>query len=210
MLTFGKVIRILMNRRGLTGRQLSEQIGISPTSVSKILTDQSKPRQITLTRLIKTLCTNAEEEQMVIRGFTGAESLEEEPSRPLPNDEQLERERAERFLEVKAQSIAFKKSVARELDKIGVKYTQDYCECIYVTDFLIEKDGKRIALECKFNVQREFEKAVMIASLIRENLQCEEVIIVIPYESELSKTKGDGPPLDGVRVLEVKELEEVF
>ncbi|HOO93256.1 MAG TPA: hypothetical protein PKX94_07295, partial [Opitutales bacterium] len=156
----------------------------SPTSVSKILTDQSKPRQITLTRLIKTLCTNAEEEQMVIRGFTGAELLEEEPSRPLPNDEQLERERAERFLEVKAQSIAFKKSVARELDKIGVKYTQDYCEGIYVTDFLIEKDGKRIALECKFNVQRDFEKAVMIAKILKEQFTLDAVYIVIPFTTD--------------------------
>ncbi|NLX26206.1 MAG: helix-turn-helix domain-containing protein [Lentisphaerae bacterium] len=184
MLTFGKVIRILMNRRGLTGRQLSEKIGISPTSVSKILTDQSKPRQITLTRLIKTLCKDPEEEQMVVRGFTGAELLKEEPSRPLPTDEQLERERAERFLEVKAQSIAFKKSVARELDKIGVKYTQDYCEGIYVTDFLIEKDGKRIALECKFNVQRDFEKAVMIAKILKEQFTLDAVYIVIPFTTE--------------------------
>lgn len=208
MLTFGKVIRILMNRRGLTGRQLSEQIGISPTSVSKILTDQSKPRQITLTRLIKTLCTNAEEEQMVVRGFTGAESLKEEPSRPLPTDEQLERERAEQFLEMKAQSIAFKKSVARELDKIGVKYTQDYCEGIYVTDFLIEKDGKRIAMECKFNVQRDFEKAVMIASLIKEKFNCNEAYIVTPYQSELSMISRNDRGVSEVWVLQLKDLHE--
>lgn len=158
---------------------------------------------------MKTLCANTEEEQMVVRVFAGAELLEKESSRLLPNDELLERDRAERSLEVKAQSIAFKKSVMRELDNLGVKYTQDYCEGIYVTDFLIEKDGKRIALECKFNVQRDFEKAVMIASLIRENLNCEEAIIVIPYESELSKTQGDGTPIGGVRIVEVKEIKSI-
>jgi hypothetical protein len=44
-------------------------------------------------------------------------------------------------------------------NETGVKYTLDYCGGINGTDYLIWKDGKRTALECKFNVQRDYEKA---------------------------------------------------
>lgn len=68
--------------------------------------------------------------------------------------------------------------MARELDKAVIEYKQDYCEGIYSTDFLIERDGKRIALECKCNVGRNFEKTVAIAELLREKLGCDSVITV--------------------------------
>lgn len=84
--------------------------------------------------------------------------------------------------ECKTQSIQFKRSVARELDKVGLAYQQDYCEGIYSTDFLIEQGGKRIALECRFNVQRDFERAILSAKVIREELRCDTVITVTPFD----------------------------
>ena len=50
-------------------------------------------------------------------------------------------------------------------DKAVIKYRQDYCEGIYSTDFLIEKDDKRMALECKANVERDIAKTVTQAEL---------------------------------------------
>ena len=100
--------------------------------------------------------------------------------------EKAEMERAERFLEVKSQSIAFRRSVARELDQGGLTYEQEFSQGIYVTDFLIRIGGKRIALECKFNVQRDFDKTLTISKILKERLQCEQVYIVVPFLDDLS------------------------
>lgn len=84
--------------------------------------------------------------------------------------------------ERKTQPIQFKRSVARELNKAGLDYVQDYCKGAVSTDFLIERDGKRIALECRFNVQRDFERAVLTAKVLREALGCDSVITVTPFD----------------------------
>lgn len=184
--TLGDVVRLMMERRGLTGNRLAADIGISPTSVSKIVTGASQPKQVTFSRLMKRLCTSPAEEQMLIRAFTGSvESLPEETPIDDERNRKEERERCERFLEVKTLAIAFKRSVARELDRAGVSYKADYCQGICSTDFLIERDGKRIALECKFNVQRDFEKAITIAGILKERLTCDDVFIVVPFYDEV-------------------------
>jgi hypothetical protein len=38
-----------------------------------------------------------------------------------------------------------------------------------------------VALECKFNVHRDFEKTGTIAKLLKENLKIDSVLIVVPY-----------------------------
>ena len=106
---------------------------------------------------------------------------------------------------MKSQSIAFKRSVARELDKAGLSYKQDYAEGVFVTDFLIEQDGKRVALECKFNVHRDFEKTGTIAELLKENLKIDSVLIVVPYGMD-SVTKESS----GLTIVELSELAEFF
>ena len=212
----GEVLRDLLKQRNMKAVELGVKIGVSPTSISKILTGVTRPRQNTFTRMCQELCETKEDERRLVSAFTGTELFREEdpatyhakPQDLDAKEKEILRLRAEQFLEMKAQSIAFKKSVARELDKIGVKYTQDYCEGIYVTDFLIEKDGKRIAMECKFNVQRDFEKAVMIASLIKEKFNCNEAYIVTPYQSELSMISRNDRGVSEVWVLQLKDLHE--
>ena len=200
MRTFGDTVRLLMARRGLTGAALSREIELSKTSISKILQGHSKPKQVTFSLLMKALCTTPEEEQMMLKGFTGeayelpeliveeTETNEAEvPSAERDNysqseyNRQMEVQRAERYLEMKTQSIAFKRSVARELNNAGISYEQDYCEGIYSTDFLIERDGQRLALECKFNVHRDMEKAVTVAEILLEKLSCDQVSIIVPF-----------------------------
>lgn len=183
MNAFGDSLRTLMDAKAVTGVQLAADIGITQTSVSRILNGQSRPRQVTLTRIMKRLCESKQEEQALIRAYTGFDDSFPEES-ILEEDEKNEEEelaRAERYLEMKAQSIAFKRSVARELDKSRIPYKEDYCEGIYVTDFLIERNGNRSALECKFNVHRDFVKALTIGQLLHAKLRCKEVIIAVPY-----------------------------
>jgi hypothetical protein len=172
-----------MARRQLNGVQLSEDIGISETALSRIVQGHSKPKQVTLTRLMKRLCTSTHEEQMILRAFTGrlAEALGEEAVATDPRNPAEERERVERWLEARTQAITFKNAVGRELDKAGVAYRRDVCEGIASVDFLIERSGKRIAVECKFNVARDFEKTVGIADRLHELLRCDRTVIVVPF-----------------------------
>ena len=98
-----------MARRQLNGVQLAEDIGISETALSRIVQGHSKPKQVTLTRLMKRLCTSTHEEQMILRAFTGrlAEALGEEAVATDPSNPAEERERVERWLEARTQAITF-------------------------------------------------------------------------------------------------------
>lgn len=182
MNSFGDALRALMESKKVSGLKLAEDIGISPTSVSRILNGQSRPRQVTLSRILKALCQDRSEEQALLRAYSGLDTLPEEQAVNDERNAQAEEERVRRFLEVKTQSILFKRSVARELDKAGIEYLQDYCKGAVSTDFLIEHGGQRIALECRFNVQRDFERAILSAKVIREELECNSVITVTPFD----------------------------
>jgi transcriptional regulator with XRE-family HTH domain len=183
----GETIRILMGRRKLTGAKLAEDIGLSATSVSRIITGHSKPKQVTLTRLMKRLCASAEDQQMLLRAFTGLKApAGEEPLADDPRNAIEERERVERWLEARTQAITFKDAVARELDKARIVYRRDVCDGIASADFLIERGKVRVALECKFNVGRDFDKTLGIARLLCELLHCDRVIIVVPFVAEFA------------------------
>lgn len=198
---FGDTLRHLMELKEVTGVQLSAEIGLTTTSISRLLNGQTRPRQVTLTRLMKYLCETKAEEQSLLRAYSGLETL---PQEAVLDDEKIaqeERERALRYLEMKSQSIAFKRSVARELDKAGLTYKQDYAEGVFVTDFLVERNGERTALECKFNVHRDFDKTGTITELLKENLKIDSVLIVVPYAMD-SVTK-ESP---GLTIVELSEL----
>ncbi len=186
-----------MSRRKLTGAQLAEDIGLSATSVSRIITGHSKPKQVTLTRLMKRLCASPDDEQMLLRAFSGLKApAMEEPVSDDPRNTLEERERVERWLEARTQAITFKDAVARELDKAGISYRRDVCEGIASADFLIEHGSRRIAIECKFNVSRDFDKTLGIARLLRELLRCDIVIIAVPFEGAfVSMARSDAPSI---------------
>lgn len=196
-------MRHLMELKGVTGVQLSAETGLTTTSISRLLNGQTRPRQVTLTRLMKYLCETKAEEQSLLRAYSGLETLPEETVLDDEKNAQEERSRALRYLEMKSQSIAFKRSVARELDKAGLSYKQDYAEGVFVTDFLIEQGGQRLALECKFNIHRDFEKTGTIAELLKENLKIDSVLIVVPYGMD-SVTKESS----GLTIVELSELAE--
>ena len=176
---------------------MSEDIGLSTTSVSRIITGHSKPKQVTLTRLMKRLCASPDDEQMLLRAFSGLKAPAiEEPVSDDPRNTLEERERVERWLEARTQAITFKDAVARELDKAGITYRRDVCEGIASADFLIEHGSRRIAIECKFNVSRDFDKTLGIARLLRELLRCDIVIIAVPFEGAfVSMARSDAPSI---------------
>jgi len=201
----GIVIKQLIRKQKLTGQEVAKQIGITPPNLSQIINGHAKPRQGTFTKLCQVLGNDKKDEKLLVDAFLRVKEGAPEAEPMDPEDyKNAEIERAERFLEVKSQSIAFKRSVARELAAGGASYQQDYCEGIYVTDFLVEQDGKRIALECKFNVQRDFDKTTTITTLLKEQFKCDEIYIVVPFlEANPNSPKQAG-------VLELRDLLSVL
>jgi transcriptional regulator with XRE-family HTH domain len=201
-----EALRDLMDRRKMTGAKLAEEIGISATSVSQILTGKTKPRQVTLSRLIKVLCDSAQDEQALLAAY---ESLGDAkiPTTPVVDDEQnaaTEDERVRRFMEMKATAVAFRKQVVAALDKLKLPYQQDVASGGVITDLLIERSGKRIALECRANVKRDLEKSLVSARIVRDGLKCDRVFIVVP---EFNSDLRDGCfSEDDIRDVELRHL----
>jgi len=197
-----------MSRRGLTGAQLGEEIGLSATSVSRIIQGHAKPKQVTLSRLMKRLCVSPEDEQLILRAFTGVTvPAVEEPVSDDPKNTAAERERVERWLEARTQAITFKNAVARELEKAGITYRRDACDGIASADFLIDVRGKRVAIECKFNVSRDFDKTVGVARLLRELMRCDFVIITVPFEGDFAASaQTDSPTIQVLTIAETARL----
>lgn len=204
MKKLGDAIRSLMETKDVTGVQLAADIGLTATSISRILNGASRPRQVTLSRLMKRLCDTREEEQSILRAYSSI--LEGVPEESVVEDEENRREeiaRCKHFLEIKTQSISFKNSVARELAKAGIEAKQDYCEGLFSTDFMIERYGKRIALECKFNVHRDGEKTRIIADLLLKNMKVDSVLIIVPYGMDIITHESTG-----LTIVELSELAE--
>lgn len=173
----------------MTGVRLAEEIGISATSVSQILTSKTRPRQVTLSRMMRVLCQNNKDEQALLSAY---ESLGKTklPVSPAFNDEAnaaTEEERVRRFLEMKATAVAFRNKVDGVLDQSSISYQSDFTKGSVITDFLVKAGGKRIALECRANVKRDLEKSLVSARIIRDELKCDLVVIVVPKLNDALK-----------------------
>lgn len=190
----GDALRVLMERRDITGLALAGKIGISPTSISRILNGVSRPRQGTLSKLIEALCSTPEDQQLVISGYTGLpDAVEEEPavSTPAGQISVAELDRVARYLELKTLSIDFRESVARTLTEGGISFDSYARSGNVVTDFLVSGPS-RTAIECKFNVNRDWEREIGTALLLKRHLPCDRIVVVVPYENEISHTYREG------------------
>ena len=203
-------LRDLMDRRKMTGTRLAEEIGISATSVSQILTGKTRPRQVTLSRMMKRLCENSADEQALLAAYDalGRTKLKVTPVFDDEANAATEEERVRRFLEMKATAVAFRKEVAKALNQIPIRYQSDFTKGAVITDCLIEQNGKRIALECRANVQRDLEKSLLSARIIRDEFKCDQVLIVVPSHDE----KIDDLSLDEseIKLLALRNLAETI
>lgn len=206
--TLGDFLRLLMERRDLTGLVLAERVGISPTSVSRILNGATRPRQGTLTKLIEVLCLTPEDQQLILRAYSGLpDVIEEEPaSFTLSGDlPAAELDRVARYLELKTLSIDFRESVARTLTDAGIAFLSYARKGSVVTDFLLTGPA-RTAIECKFNVNRDWEREIGTVILLKQYLPCARVLVVVPYHNAQTKASAAHFAAAGDAVLTPGEL----
>lgn len=206
MSQFGDVLRIQMERKKLTGQQLSAKIGLSQTSVSKILKGHSKPRQTTLTRILQNLCDTPEEERPLLNAYSGAAfDLPEESVAESPANYQADRERIERYMEMRTQAMSFKNALARVLRENDFKYQRDYCEGNFSIDFLVQIGEQQIALESKFNTNRDLEKSIGLAQRFLANTKSTVTIVVVPYIDHVVDAISETHPAN----VEIVPLQEI-
>lgn len=180
--------------------------------MSRIINGGAKPRPSTVTKLIHALCHSHDEYQNVIACYEGgAEKLQEIPGflewKPNPEDE---RARAKRYLQIKSESIKFADAVERELIRLGLNYERNVFAGDLVADFVIRVARSKVAVECKYNVSRDWDRTFPTVKLLQEGLPCDEVVIAIPYENELVRKARDEIKSVGGQIVSLENLKEVL
>jgi transcriptional regulator with XRE-family HTH domain len=202
------VLRDVIERRGVKQKALAKQIGISESSFSLILNARARPRQITITRLMQQLNCTPEEQQAIVAAYDHAEDVElplkpTSPERPIPEDEM---DRVRRYMEVKSMSVAFEQDVEKVLRDAGVAYEHPYRRDPYICDFYLPGPPST-AIDCKFNVNRDWDRTVATVRLLKENLGVEEVWILVPYTNEMSQSALRGfPEVKTTLVISIPDL----
>lgn len=196
----------------MTQVHLGKQIGLSEPALSKIVNGKVKPRPITVTKLIHVLCHTKEEYQNIIACYEGgAEKLKEIPEflewKPDAKDEQA---RAQRYLQVKAESIRFAKAVEEKLRETGLPFERDVFANDLVADFVVSGPSGKVIIECKYNVNRDWDRTVATVRLLKANFTCDRVVVVVPHRTKTVKeAKGEVKRAAGC-VIPLENLKELL
>jgi transcriptional regulator with XRE-family HTH domain len=189
MKSFGNTIKLLLMDRGITAKEFAGRINLSETSLSKIVQGVSKPRQANLTRIIEELCETPEEQQQLIAAYARIQDALSDEAAQLDQAvyDRVEEDRVRSYLQAKSQSIAFRESVAAELTDAGINFQGPHQNQDIICDFFIPGTPS-IAIECKSNPSRDWDRTITSARLLRQELPCDQVFVVVPALEAISKT----------------------
>lgn len=202
----GEALRQLMGRRGLSQTDTAVQVGLSETALSLIVNGVNRPRQKTFSKLLNRLAQTQGERNFLMDAYVELDNGEssgppvlpdetvEETAAPFADeddtDDEDERAKvvdpAERYLEVKAQSIAFERDVEHLLHSARIPYIHPFVSEKIACDF-VTKTKTKIVIECKVNLNKGWDRLLGQCMLLRDNLPAKEVVIVVPYHNQVSK-----------------------
>lgn len=187
MTLLGNRIKFLLAQRKLTAKELAHRVNLSETSISKLVNGITKPRQANFTRIIQELCEKPEEVQQLLAAYAQIdEELEDEQQQMDPEVYQrLEEDRVRSYLQAKSQSIAFREQVAVDLQQSGVTFLGPHQHQEIICDFFVPGPPS-IAIECKANPNRDWDRTLTSAQLFRAELPCDEVVLVVPSLAKIS------------------------
>jgi transcriptional regulator with XRE-family HTH domain len=201
----------LIDARGLKQKALAAQVGLTESSLSMILNAKARPRQLTLTRLLNRLNCTPEEEQTVLSAYDHAEGadLPLRPGlreKPIPPDEL---ERVRRYLKIKAESMAFEDTVEGILKESGLSYERGFRGEQIICDIFIPGPPK-VAIECKYNVKRDWDRTLATAHVLKEGFSCDAVIVVVPSEVVFDPGMGEIIESSGCHICGLNKLESLL
>lgn len=204
----GAFLKEIVDQRGLRQKALAAKIGITEASLSNILNGKARPRQLTLTRLIQQLDATPQEQQRLLAAYDHTEMAElpvrpASPEQPIPQDEI---ERVKRYMEIKSMSVTFQDDVEKELVRTGLYFERAHRQENIICDFLLT-GPPRIAVDCKYNLNRDWDRTVASVKLLKEHLELEVVLIVVPYENDATLAEADRINMHGGKIVSVADLE---
>lgn len=211
MSLFGNTTKFLIAKRGMTAKELAVRINISETSLSKIVKGLTKPRQANLTRIIQELCETPAEQQQLLAAYGQVEDVLPEDSKQLNSEvfKQLEEARVRRYLQAKSQSIAFRESVATALTDAGVAFQGPHQNQDIICDFFIP-GSPSVAVECKSNPTRDWDRTITSARLFLSELPCDEVLVAVPSLEAISKNDQKRVRAASVEIIPLSKLSSCF
>lgn len=188
MKSFGNTVKLLLMDRGITAKEFAGRINLSETSLSKIVQGVSKPRQANLTRIIEELCETPEEQQQLIAAYARIQDTLSDEATQLDQAayDRVEEDRVRRYLQAKSQSIAFRESVSAALAETGVQFQGPHQNEDLICDFFVP-GSPSIAIECKSNPTRDWDRTITSARLFRQELPCDQVFVVVPAVEAIPK-----------------------
>jgi hypothetical protein len=127
--------------------------------------------------------------------------MERQPSIPID-----EIERVKRYMEVKSMSVTFQDDVEKELDRTGLNFERSHRQENIICDFLFP-GPPRIAVDCKYNLNRDWDRTVASVRLLKEHLDLAVVLIVVPYENNTTLAEADRIATQGGKIVSVADLE---
>ena len=188
----GKFLKTRIINAGMSQKDFAQQLDLSPTALSQIITGKVKTRQATITKIMKLLNLSREDEQTLIKTFENYSSLPEDKSAPKDPIRvyQENRERAFKYIEMKARSILFNEEVEGILKDCGVRYKKNYI--------------------CKFNATRDVEKTFTTLKILLDNLELKKIALIVPLKSEISESIIKDLGVLNISVISLYELGNFF
>lgn len=107
------------------------------------------------------------------------EEDDELDTRPIPDDI------PSHYVERKAASIAFEQDVEHLLHAARIPYVHPFASEKIACDF-VTKTKTKIVIECKSNLNKDWDRLLGQCILLRDNLPADEVVIVVPYHNKIS------------------------
>jgi transcriptional regulator with XRE-family HTH domain len=206
-MALGGILREMVDSRGLRQKALASKISLTESSLSNILNGKARPRQLTLSRLIQQLEPTPDEQQRLLAAYDHAEMVElperpASPEQPIPLDEI---ERVTRYMEMKSMSVTFQDDVEKALNGAAVYFERSHRQENIICDFLLP-GPPRVAIDCKYNLNRDWDRTVASVKLLKVHLDLEVVLIVVPYQNETTFAEEDRINTHGGRIVAVADL----
>jgi transcriptional regulator with XRE-family HTH domain len=195
-----------MDKRSVTGRSLSERLEVSKTTVSKILTGKARPKQDTFSEICVALCHTDEERNSLIEAYTGvrpSSALSMEKPTPLEEQYPARQKNAETLLQERCAQWPFAKEVSIQLHEWGLRVEAQYVKGAVATDFLVDHNGRKIALECRTDFEAcDIKMECLLIKAILKSKAVDEAYIVLPDSGEYQEATLN----DGVRFFALSRL----
>lgn len=186
---FASALIRAMEKKGITGKQLAQAVGLSENSISKLVTGKAKPRRKTQQLIAEYLYYDDERGRYSLANYQ-IESTKAADGSKSTSENSIEADLEPRVrlqMKDRVQGLIFKDVVQAALDRTKICYTRDYYDHLVACDFLCQPEdadlAKAIALFCKYDPVSNWHETILTASIAKQEIGCEHVLVVCPYLS---------------------------